>query len=152
MKDPGNEVGVNFSRLEDMIPDLCTNPCKGIAIWLEMHEVRRLENRITIIWKAVYISTALQYLCNVFKIYPILQYQEDSDVESLVNKLLAILDKPEKALLLRDVRYESTMPGRKFLAAFYNDDGICNSDAKDILHVQHAFKYISSNKLFETAS
>lgn len=32
------------------------------------------------------------------------QYQEDSDVESLVNKLLAILDKPEKALLLRDVR------------------------------------------------
>ena len=69
-----------------------------------------------------------------------------------MNKLLAILDKPEKALLLRDVRYESTMPGRKFLAAFYNDDGICNSDAKDILHVQHAFKYISSNKLFETAS
>ena len=33
-----------------------------------------------------------------------LQYQEDSDVEALVNKLLAILDKPEKALLLRDVR------------------------------------------------
>lgn len=32
------------------------------------------------------------------------QYQEDSDVEALVNKLLAILDKPEKALLLRDVR------------------------------------------------
>ena len=32
------------------------------------------------------------------------QYQEDSDVESLVNKLLAILDKPEKALLLRDIR------------------------------------------------
>lgn len=32
------------------------------------------------------------------------QYQEDSDVESLVNKLLAILDRPEKALLLRDVR------------------------------------------------
>ena len=69
-----------------------------------------------------------------------------------MNKLVAILDKPEKALLLRDVRYESTIPGRKFLAAFYSDDGICNSDAKDILHVQHTFKYISSNKLFETAS
>ena len=39
-------------------------------------------------------------------LYPVfyLQYQEDSDVEALVNKLLAILDKPEKALLLRDVR------------------------------------------------
>jgi len=36
-----------------------------------------------------------------------LQYQEDSDVEALVNKLLAILDKPEKALLLRDVRWGS---------------------------------------------
>ena len=33
-----------------------------------------------------------------------LQYQEDSDVEALVNKLLAILDRPEKALLLRDIR------------------------------------------------
>ncbi|KAK3714538.1 hypothetical protein QZH41_003883 [Actinostola sp. cb2023] len=32
------------------------------------------------------------------------QYMEDSDVESLVYKLLAILDKPEKALLLRDIR------------------------------------------------
>lgn len=41
---------------------------------------------------------------NLIYIFWFLQYQEDSDVESLVNKLLAILDKPEKALLLRDVR------------------------------------------------
>lgn len=62
----------------------------------------------------VFLRIARPFLCinklnhfvaqKLIYIFWFLQYQEDSDVESLVNKLLAILDKPEKALLLRDVR------------------------------------------------